>query len=322
MIKFFSQDNIPVILRRITVIATTVCSCVCLALQLFGFISYRGRPLSVISALNNLFEFVNYGKASFWECTLYIAVSVLYFIVAIKALFAIIDSLRNIKNCIEPKINNRSVKDISNRIVRSNNTVLRQFILLYITSYIISAFSIALSSVLVIAGLIFTNVLINIGNNLTQGRKLIFSISSATKYGLLLASVIMFAVMSQKIQLIDLYQACLHLINTINMGVASDGFVVLMFYQSILNPLFHLIMLIVLIHVSKKVSDVTWKAEQYAKRLLIMNAILLGIMMILLGYVNTYTTINDYLSIINANIFFVLITAMVGICLYNNPNEA
>ena len=79
------------ILARRTIAGVAFASaCLCLCLLLFGFVPFWGRSMNAIAAANNVFEFINFGKMSFWYCAACVVFSILYITAAVKIIIAVI----------------------------------------------------------------------------------------------------------------------------------------------------------------------------------------------------------------------------------------
>ena len=60
----------------------------------------------------------------------------------------------------------------------------------------------------------------------------------------------------------------------------------------------------------------------FMRTTIIRNSILLGILMVLVGYANQYDQLTDYFSIFTSHIIFVFMSALICICSINTHQEA
>ncbi|MBQ9807037.1 MAG: hypothetical protein IJW49_11120 [Clostridia bacterium] len=315
------REKAAVIFRKIITITAPMMIFLLLVLQFLGFIPFKGRSLSLIPAINNIFEFTNYGKASFINCTVSILFSIIYFYIAVKSLIALVFCIKRIGWNMKMKHNISEACYVTEQIVRTVNFALLRFLLLYVFSHVLYPFSINLRTASAIALLILGCTLMGVGNNLIQRNTLCNSIVSACNLSLLLTAFLLFGVTNQNLQLLELIHFCEHLFKMIDMNVSTAYFNCQIVCQLIILPIIHFVMLLSILLIYRKINKNTFNNSKFINYLLIRNAIFLGIVMILTGYVNSYTDIADYLHIIYQNLPFVLMTALLPLTILNRSEE-
>lgn len=313
---YFSKDRF-FLFRRIITLASFLLSCLCVALLSFGFVSFRGRSISVLGAVNNALEIMNLGKRPFWLCVSCTFFSVIYGIVVVKGVIDIIACIKSTIKAVKSEEDTGDIRSMTRYVVEKSTVNVWRFLLIFTLSYALSDFFIGVGTLLVTILLIVLSVLLNCAQNMLYKGKIYDSVISSVYIGIMFAAMVMFALMSPNIQVVDTIKSAGQLFNVMSMKGIPGKDILLMFVQSVLIPLIYILNLVSIIRLYPKITDPGADVKEITKKTLKRNIVFLCIVLVLTGFANGYTDIMDYVGIVFDHMMFVAMTAMLFIASRN-----
>ena len=139
--KFFA-------IRKIATISAFVVVCLSFLLMLFGAITFKGRPLTAISSLTYLLEFINIGTLPFSYVLSCVAVSGFYIFVIVKTIIDIIGCIKNIKLWLLSTVDDFDTRTEACVVISRANSCLIRYLLLFMVSFMFASFNIGFFSIL------------------------------------------------------------------------------------------------------------------------------------------------------------------------------
>lgn len=296
-------------LRRVLCCVSLAVSCICLCLLLSGFIPFSGRSTNIWTVISLAFQFVYMGTKPFWYCVASILFAALYVIIAIKIIISIIKGLKGIKRWLISNVDDSITRIAAKSTIDFACTNILLLLLLCVASYAIKSFMVCGTLLAIIIALIITSVIIKVFKGILFKGELIVNIMSAVNEGMILAMMIMFAVFSTNVQVLEVFKAVKTAFMAATSQDVSGTFVFQLLINQVFVPIINIIMLISFVSLNIKINDYEYRGKDNTNGILIRNAIFIGIILVAVGYVNRYTDVSDYIEIIRQNIVLILFTA-------------
>ena len=308
--------------RKIISIAAFAAICLCFLFLLFGFIPFRGRNLALIAAINQAFEFIYLGTKPFWYCCSCVTFAGLYIFMFVRCTISIIGSLKRIKLWLLSDEDSKKTRAATRYVIASANMIIGILFCIFAASYVMSDFSLSAGTIFGLIVLVLLQALINAASNLLFTQNLSDSVISALSNALILASIVLLATMSPSVQLLDSFGSILPFFNTLGTDSMVDRLAFQMLAQKILMPIFYFCFLASLMRLYFHVNEDDVNGFSFMRTTIIRNSILLGILMVLIGYANQYDQLGDYLAILFSHLIFILISGLVCVCAINTKQDA
>ena len=106
------------------------------ALLLAGYITFRGRNMTAIVAVNNALDFMKISERGFWSSVISISVSIVYVSFAIKSIVAIISYICKINVWAVSKSDTERERSCMIALVKEANHTIVRFFVIYVLSFI------------------------------------------------------------------------------------------------------------------------------------------------------------------------------------------
>lgn len=303
-------------LRKIVTLLSFVLICLFSLLLFFGAIPFRGRPITFLLVFDYFIEFVNIGKAPFLYIASCVGFSAFYVYVFVKNVIDIVYCVRHIKLWLLSKEDNYETRTEACVVVYKANVCLVRYLMLFMISFMISAFNVSALGVVILCLLILAvTAAMVLRYTLLKGELVESIVISVSRMMLPLAALIL--VMYNRVQIIDIFNSFVSVFNAFGISSFSNELKLQMLAENLLKPLFCLITWLSIMILNKKVCDYDTKNRGGAKTLLIMNSVFMIAIIVMLGWSNEYTGVMDYFGIIFNNIVFIIVTVLVYLATKN-----
>ena len=303
-----SDDKFALIKKVMSMVAF-VAVCLSLIFVLIGLVPFRGRSMNVIMAANNLLEFVNIGRTSFLYTASCVVFSVFYFYVVVRILIDIIICIKNFKKWFSDS-DDKNMRIVSRVLTFKANICVSRFLMLFAISYVISAYSFNLISLLGIAVLVLCAVAVNVAKGLIYKGELVDTfVVSLNKLVFMIAPLLLLVL--ARVQIVDAVNSGISLLMNLGSDTFSMEFMGQMFADSVLKPFFFFIAWIFLMVFNKQVSEGDFSGESSGRVLLIFGIVFLVAYVVIMGWANQYTDILKYFELIFGNAVFIATVAAV-----------
>ncbi len=320
------EKNKFFLIRKAIGFSALLLGVICLCLILFGFIPLKNQQLSVVGAAKLFFEGMIDLNHSYWYHSFAcVALTVIYFVFTIKTIKNIFQFIKSLRYWANNTVDSVEIREETRAMVDASSIILWRLIVLSVISYMFWSFSASFSFAFVLTLLIVVNVGMQAMQNVLYTTDLERGIYSSVGLGVILASIVVFAMTSFNVQAVDIFRVL-----KIAMNFKDGQMNLLLIVQNVLLPIIYiatLIFLLVLYPIElKKVSDsrkyadlrsIQENGKRFAKVLLIQNGILLVVWMVLSGRFNQYSEAKEYITMFFDHILLIIIPIMVYLCLKN-----
>ena len=160
---------------------------------------------------------MNLGKRPFWLCVSCTFFSVIYGIVVVKGVIDIIACIKSTIKAVKSEEDTGDIRSMTRYVVEKSTVNVWRFLLIFTLSYALSDFFIGVGTLLVTILLIVLSVLLNCAQNMLYKGKIYDSVISSVYIGIMFAAMVMFALMSPNIQVVDTIKSAGQLFNVMSM---------------------------------------------------------------------------------------------------------
>jgi|GEM_PF-7129348 len=320
------EKNKFFLIRKGIGISVLIFGIICLCLMVIGFVPMRNQQLSVIGAFNLFLESLIWFSSSFWyNAIACAAISIVYFVFVIKTVKNIFQFIKSLRYWANDTVDSAGMREETRAMVDAAGMILWRLLLLYVLSYMLSAFSVTFLTVFVLTVLIVMSIGIRAMQNVLYSGDVETGISSSLGFGMILASILIFTITSFSVQIVDVFQ-CVKLMVANEEGVARS----MIFSQNIFLPAMYIVTLIFLvvlyplglrkIYNSKKKNESS-KVKIFGKKIstffVIQNIVLFIAWFILMVCINNYSHFMEYVNTFFDHILLVMIPVILYLCLKN-----
>jgi len=311
------KENVFILLRKILAGVALASSCLCLCLLLSGFVTFWGRNMNLMSAVNGLFEIMKIGKKQWLFCLGSVSFSVLYIVAIVKIVIGIVSGFVHLKVWLLSPLDDKDTRTATRNTVYYANTSLWWLLFLCIFSYMFYNYQLRGLPLLGIILFILLNICMNFTKDVLFKSEIEPCAINAINNGIILISMIAFTFLSTNLQVGEFFDIFSIFSSNAPTTQTSDTVAFQLLTKNVLIPLFNLIMLCSLISWNAKINSFNFEGKTVARGLLIRNSVFLGIIIVCLGFTNRYTNFTEYVGIISKNMLFILITAVMYITAIN-----
>ena len=301
--------------QRVQSIVSLVILCVCPILLLVGFVPFYGKSFHVIQALNALLKIFKIGKSSFWYCAANLGFAIFYIVSVVKMLKKMRNGVYYIRTIAVSKMDSEVIRHRVGEINENANSTLMYMISIYCISGIISHFRIGVLSWIVLSLLLCAGIFINFSIIICLKRSVSDAVTISVGNVLILLSLIFLVFYFSNLQFEPFVTSLYDIMSIPNKDVEIPAtFILQAIAMQFLLPLTYLVAIIRLFIQCKEINGFDDITEKRAKKTLIINMVLLGVVLLVLGYVNGYSDIIAFVGLIFNYTGLICISVLTYIC--------
>lgn len=297
-------------LRKVATLFSFGVVCLVFLLLFFGAIPFKAHSLSVFSVFDYLLEIVGFGRAPFLYVISNVGIALLYIYTLVRSLIDIIRMVKSKKLWLSSVDDNFDTRTEACVVMYYAIRNVERYLFLFMLSFAISSFSIGVISVLALFLLFASAFAVNaVKYLLIKGEVIESAIVSFNKVLILLSALLL--VVLADIQLIDFFNSLLNTVSLFAKSGASFEIKLQLLAENVIKPFVLILSWLLVLRLNRKLTDCDIQNNKFPKRILIINAVSLGVVLVMLGWSHEYTNVGDYLGIVMDNISTVFIVAIV-----------
>ena len=308
------------LLKKITLFTAFSLICLSFIFLTFGAIPLRERSMTAISVANSILEIINMGNTSIVYLAANVVFIVFYIYSLVRMIVDIISFSKRIKKWATCEVDNDDDRiKFRDVLIRANANIFR-YLLLVMISYMVSAFNLGGIGILMICLLIGGSLFLNASKYILYKGDLVDSLIVSLNRTIIMIAPLLLIVFAQ-LQAFDVFYAVIRIFTAMGRETFTSEFLGQFFCESILKPSFYFITWVFLVKLNKQINEKTFDEEISMKKIIITDAVFLGLFVLILGFTSNSTNVLEYFKMIWRNISLIIIVAVTYISSLNIDSE-